>query len=155
MFPSAAFTGKDVAGEIKFMQALHNNDFDARGGIIDTAAERSIKTQVLLSAIHQALERSRVALSQEAQSKVLQERYASLSHRERQVLALVVSGLLNKQIGGELGISEITVKAHRGKVMQKTKADSLADLVRMAAKLRPGRFVRLSKQLDGSSADSL
>ena len=69
--------------------------------------------------------------------RVLRGRYASLSRREQQVMALVVSGLLNKQIGGELGISEITVKAHRGKVMQKMKADSLADLVRMAAKLRP------------------
>ena len=68
--------------------------------------------------------------------RVLQDRYASLSRREREVLALVVSGLLNKQIGGELGISEITVKAHRGAVMQKMKADSLADLVRMAPKLR-------------------
>ena len=91
----------------------------------------------LLSAIRAALERSRVALSREAEMRVLQDRYASLSCRERQVMALVVSGLLNKQIGGELGISEITVKAHRGKVMQKMKADSLADLVRMAAKLRP------------------
>jgi FixJ family two-component response regulator len=92
---------------------------------------------VLLSAIRAALERSRVALSREAKMKVLQDRYASLSGRERQVMALVVSGLLNKQIGGELGISEITVKAHRGKVMQKMQADSLADLVRMAAKLGP------------------
>ena len=91
----------------------------------------------LLSAIRVALESSRVALSREAQMRVLQDRYASLSRREREVLALVVSGLLNKQIGGELGISEITVKAHRGKVMQKMKADSLADLVRMAAKLPP------------------
>ena len=91
----------------------------------------------LLSAIRAALERSRVALSQEAEMRVLRGRDASLSRREQQVMALVVSGLLNKQIGGELGISEITVKAHRGKVMQKMKADSLADLVRMAAKLRP------------------
>ena len=91
----------------------------------------------LLSAIRAALEHSRVALSREAEMRVLGDRYASLSCRERQVMALVVSGLLNKQIGGELGISEITVKAHRGKVMQKMKADSLADLVRMAAKLRP------------------
>ncbi|HXX15625.1 MAG TPA: response regulator transcription factor [Candidatus Eremiobacteraceae bacterium] len=91
---------------------------------------------VLLGAIRQALERSQVALGQQAESKELQDRYSSLSRREREVMALVVSGLLNKQVGGELGISEITVKAHRGKVMQKMKADSLADLVRIAAKLR-------------------
>src|ERR1700691_6095376 len=91
---------------------------------------------VLLAAIRAALERSRVALSLEAEMRVLRDRYASLSPRERQVMALVVSGLLNKQIGGELGISEITVKAHRGKVMQKMKANSLADLVKMAARLR-------------------
>jgi FixJ family two-component response regulator len=93
--------------------------------------------EALLSAIRFAIERSRVALSREAEMRVLQDCYASLSLRERQVMALVVSGLLNKQVGGELGISEITVKAHRGKVMQKMKADSLADLVRMAARLRP------------------
>jgi len=92
---------------------------------------------VLLSAIRAALERSRIALSREAEMRVLENRYASLSCRERQVMALVVFGLLNKQIGGELGISEITVKAHRGKVMHKMQADSLADLVRMATKLRP------------------
>ena len=92
---------------------------------------------VLLTAIRAALERSRIALSVEAEMRVLRERYASLSQRERQVMGLVVSGLLNKQVAGELGISEVTVKAHRGKVMQKMKADSLADLVRMAARLRP------------------
>ena len=92
---------------------------------------------VLLSAVRVALERSRVALSLEAEMRILRDCYASLSQRERQVMALVVSGLLNKQVGGELGISEITVKAHRGKVMQKMKADSLADLVKMAARLRP------------------
>jgi FixJ family two-component response regulator len=91
----------------------------------------------LVSAIRAALERSRVALSRGAEMRVLHDRYAALSSRERQVMALVVSGLLNKQVGGELGISEITVKAHRGKVMQKMKADSLPDLVRMAAKLLP------------------
>src|ERR1700691_5206320 len=91
---------------------------------------------VLLSAVRQALERSHAALGHEAEMRVLRDRYALLSQRERQVMALVVSGLLNKQVGGELGISEITVKAHRGKVMQKMKADSLADLVKIAAKLR-------------------
>jgi FixJ family two-component response regulator len=98
---------------------------------------KPFKDDVLLAAIRAALERSRVALSHEAEMRVLRERYASLSQREQQVMWLVVSGLLNKQVGGELGISEITVKAHRGKVMQKMKADSLADLVRMAGRLRP------------------
>jgi FixJ family two-component response regulator len=91
--------------------------------------------EILLSAIRHALERSRTALAREAEMLGLRECYASLSPREREVMALVVSGLLNKQAGGELGISEITVKAHRGQVMQKMKADSLADLVRMAARL--------------------
>ncbi len=90
---------------------------------------------VLLTAIRAALERSRVALSLNAEMRVLRDRYASLSQRERQVMVLVVSGLLNKQVGGELGISEITVKAHRGKVMQKMMAGSLADLVKMGTRL--------------------
>ena len=91
---------------------------------------------VLLDAIRHALERSRVVLHQETEMAELRERYTSLTRREREVMALVVSGLLNKQVGGELGISEITVKAHRGQVMQKMNAGSLADLVRMSAKLR-------------------
>ena len=91
--------------------------------------------EVLLTAIRQALERSRLALVQEADMKELRPRYASLTPREREVMALVVSGLLNKQVGGELGISEITVKAHRGQVMQKMKANSVADLVKMTARL--------------------
>ena len=93
------------------------------------------RDDVLLSAIRQALERSRAALDHAAEIQVLQDRYASLSGREREVMALVVSGLLNKQVGGELAISEITVKAHRGQVMRKMKADSLPDLVTMAARL--------------------
>lgn len=91
--------------------------------------------EVLLSAIRQALERSRLALDRDAELKALRERYASLTAREREVMALIVSGLLNKQAGGELGIGESTVKAHRGQVMQKMKADSLANLVKMSAKL--------------------
>lgn len=92
--------------------------------------------EMLLTAIRQALERSRVALVELAQLQLLQDRYAALTPREREVMALVVSGLLNKQVGGELGISEVTVKAHRGQVMQKMQANSVADLVKMADRLR-------------------
>ena len=92
--------------------------------------------EVLLGAIRNAIERSRAAVSREAEMRVLQNSYASLTPREREVMALVVSGRLNKQVGGELGISEITVKAHRGHAMRKMKAGSLADLVKMAARLR-------------------
>lgn len=91
---------------------------------------------VLLSAIRHALDRSNTILGREEEMRSLRDCYASLTARERQVMALVVSGMLNKQIGGELDISEITVKAHRGKVMQKMKAESLPDLVKMAVKLR-------------------
>jgi FixJ family two-component response regulator len=91
---------------------------------------------VLLSAIRNAIERSETTLGREAELRALRDCYASLTPRERQVMALVASGLLNKQVGGELNISEITVKAHRGQVMRKMKADSLAELVNMAARLR-------------------
>ena len=91
--------------------------------------------EVLLTAIREALERSHVALAQEAEMKELRKHYASLTPRERDVMALVVSGLLNKQVAGELGITESTVKAHRGQVMQKMKANSVADLVKMTARL--------------------
>jgi FixJ family two-component response regulator len=90
---------------------------------------------VLLDAIRGALERSRAALRDEEELRTLRNCYDSLTPRERDVLGLVVAGQLNKQVGGELGISEITVKAHRGQVMRKMKADSLPDLVTMAARL--------------------
>ena len=94
------------------------------------------RDEVLLSAIQQAIEYSHTALRREAEMRSVRDADASLSRRERQVMALVVRGLLNKQVGAELGISEITVKAHRGRVMRKMKAHSLPDLVNMAARLQ-------------------
>jgi len=93
--------------------------------------------EILVSALQNAIERSRGALEQESALQLLQDSYASLTRREREVMALVVIGLLNKQVAGELGLSEITVKAHRGQVMRKMKAKSFADLVKMAARLDP------------------
>jgi FixJ family two-component response regulator len=90
---------------------------------------------VLLASIRGAIERSRTALRQDSEMRILRDCYGSLTPREREVMSLVVAGLLNKQVGGELGISEITVKAHRGQVMRKMRADSLPDLVTMAARL--------------------
>jgi FixJ family two-component response regulator len=94
---------------------------------------------VLLEAIRDAIARSHAAISEEMEMRGVRERHATLTAREAQVMALVTSGLLNKQVGGELGISEITVKAHRGSVMRKMGADSLPDLVRMAAQLAKPR----------------
>jgi FixJ family two-component response regulator len=94
--------------------------------------------EVLVSALQNAIERSRRALENESALQLLRDAYASLTRREREVMGLVVRGLLNKQVAGELGLSEITVKAHRGQVMRKMKARSFADLVKMAARLEAG-----------------
>jgi FixJ family two-component response regulator len=91
---------------------------------------------VLLMTIQQCIEHSRAVLREQAEMSVLRGRYESLTPREREVMALVVTGLLNKQVGAELGISEITVKAHRGQLMRKMEADSLAGLVTMSARLK-------------------
>lgn len=91
--------------------------------------------EVLLAAIRDAIDRSSSAIDGEHEMQRLRDCYSSLSNREREVMALVTSGLMNKQIGGKLGISETTVKAHRGRVMRKMKVDSLADLVTLNAKL--------------------
>ncbi len=105
---------------------------------------KPFEQNVLLEAIRECLDRSRLVLAREMEMHALRNRYASLSRRERQVMALVVSGLLNKQIGGELGISEITVKAHRGRMMQKMHAESVANLVKIAVRLGPTRALNLS-----------
>jgi len=97
---------------------------------------KPFRNEVLLTAIRQALERSRVALLQDEELQGLRDRYASLSLREQEVMALVVRGLLNKQVAAELGITEFTVKTHRSRIMLKMKAGSLAELVEMAGRLR-------------------
>ena len=103
---------------------------------------KPLRAEVLVAAIASALEHSRGAIDQEERMRALRDRYALLSKREREVMALVVAGLLNKQVGSELGISEITVKAHRGRMMQKMNASSLPDLVTMSAQLGLHSFLR-------------
>ena len=98
---------------------------------------KPVAEDALLGAIRHAIDHSTAKLRDEAELQALRDCYASLSRREREVMALVVAGRLNKQVGGELGISEITVKAHRGRVMEKMKARSLADLVNLNARLHP------------------
>lgn len=97
---------------------------------------KPFRDQDLLDAIQQALQRDRAAHGQQAEIQGLQERFAALTAREQQVMALVVSGMLNKQIASEIGASEATVKVHRGNVMRKMQAGSVVDLVRMADKLK-------------------
>lgn len=108
-----------------------------KAGAVDVLT-KPLRNDALLAAIATAIERSRPLLGQEVEKQSLRDRYASLSGREQEVMALVVSGLMNRQIGSQLGICEITVKTHRGRVMRKMRARSLADLVKMAASLGLG-----------------
>jgi len=121
------FMGEQIAVEVA-VQAM-------KGGALDVLT-KPLGADVLLSTIWRALERSRATLNRLAQLQLLEQRYASLSARERAVMSLVISGRLNKQIGAELGISEITVKVHRGKVMRKMGARSLPELVMLGLRTR-------------------
>jgi FixJ family two-component response regulator len=119
---------------------------------------KPLASEALLNAIRHAIERSLAVLAQEAAMRSLRECHASLTCREREVMVLVVSGLLNKQIGAELDISEITVKAHRGSMMRKMRANSVAHLVNMTAKLgiapvdRRRSAVRTAQDTQGARA---
>ena len=112
-----------------------------KAGAIDVLT-KPIKDDVLVPAIGQALEHSRTELALDSEMRLLRDRHAALSRREQEVMALVVTGLLNKQVGFELGISEITVKAHRGHMMRKMQARSLPELVTMAMRLGIAAFRR-------------
>jgi FixJ family two-component response regulator len=125
----------DVATTVQAMKA----------GAFDVMT-KPLEIEVLRTTLRVALEHSRATLLAQSEIRSLQQCHASLTPREREVMTLVVSGLLNKQVGGELGISEITVKAHRGQVMRKMKADSLPELVRMAGRLG---LQASAKQLSG------
>jgi FixJ family two-component response regulator len=111
--------------------------------------------EVLLDAIRHAIQRSRTAVGREVEVQGLRDCFMSLTQREQEVMALVITGRLNKQVGDELGISEITVKAHRGKVMRKMKAESLADLVNMATRLRIPRTIGPNVAANRSSTHTM
>jgi len=104
--------------------------------------------EVLLNAVRNAIERSRVLINRDTEIRELKTRYSQLTSREREVMALVVAGLPNKLVGCELGISEITVKAHRGSMMRKMKAESLPELVGIAARLRVMPPVSIARPLE-------
>ena len=140
--PNALDIQKRIAAERSELPIIFiTADGDIRTTVeaMKAGAVKPFSNNVLLRSIRESLERSRAAVDREVALHDLRDCYASLTPRERQVMALVVSGLLNKQVAWELGIGETTVKAHRGQVMQKMKANSLPDLVKMASTLDPGR----------------
>ena len=140
---------KRVAVELPYMPIIFLTGFGdipmtvqaMKAGAVEFLT-KPFSNEALLSAIGKAIERSRIKLDSETEIRTLRTRYSALTVRERQVMTLVASGMLNKQVGDELGITEITVKFHRGNLMRKMKADSFAELVNMAARLRITRSSR-------------